>query len=108
MPKEISSYNYSNKITTTVNIFDVKCEAGDGKLIFNFSGEKTYDIEGDEYSRSCKIGYKIDDSEGYVVKTGVCYTEDLKVGDKFRNNMHTIYFDVVHGETYRIELLDVQ
>ena len=66
--------------------------------------QKTYDSKGDNYSRSCCIGYKLYDSKGYVVESGTCYSTNIKVMEKAICKINFYYLDL--NETYRLELLD--
>lgn len=51
------------------------------------------------------FGYKLYDSQGYMVKSGSIYLSDLEAGDKFKEK--TIeYYDAVPGEAYTIKFVD--
>lgn len=60
--------------------------------------EKTYDYEGNEMSSACRIGYKIYDSKGYVVDSGIGYSETIKVGEKTICSFYVYNLNV--DETY--------
>jgi len=104
MPSTPTTYNYN--ATSSVKITNIRYEMiGDDMYIY-LSGEKTYDKNGSSYSRSCKVGYKLYDSEGYVVGSGTFTSDSICVGDKFKDD----YIWIVNleiGETYTLELLNV-
>jgi hypothetical protein len=79
---------------------------GDDLYIY-FTGEKVYDSKGNNYSQACKIGWKLYDSDGYVVKDGTCYTTSLKTGEKFKDAKAYAFDCIEQGKTYRLEILDV-
>ena len=49
-------------------------------LLIYLEGEKTYGEEG-----SSKVHYKLKDSDGYIIYSGYCYSDKMKIGDKFKN-----------------------
>lgn len=71
-----------------------------------WSGQKTNDTDGKNYSSSCCLGYKVYDSEGYIIESGTDYSVDVKVGEKFRDAYFSIYNLDPNG-TYTIEILSV-
>ena len=90
-----------------VKITNVTYEVSGDDLYIYFTGEKTYDSKGSSYSRSCKIGWKLYDSEGYLVDSGIAYTDALKVGEKFKNKKEYCWDVIEPGMTYRLELVSV-
>ena len=96
-------YHSSSACQITEITFKV---SGDDMYIY-VTGEKTYDSNGSSYSNSCKIGWKLYDSEGYVISDGTCYTTSLKTGEKFKNEKITIYDLIEKGGSYRLVILDV-
>ena len=107
VPIEINAYHYvTGALKTTVKITNINYEVYSDRIELKYSGEKLYDIDGDNSNYSCHIKFKVYDSGGYVIKSGELKTTGLKVGEKFRDEKATIRFDVVAGETYTIELLD--
>lgn len=101
LPDRISSSTTTVKITNI--IYDV---SGDDLYIY-FTGEKTYDTKGSNYSRACKIGWKLYDSDGYLVDSGVLYTDALSVGEKFKNAEEICWNVIEPSTTYRLVLVDV-
>lgn len=108
-PASISDLHYSGKIQTIVEVTDVnysveKSSEGTYRVTISFSGEKKYDMDGDNYSRTCLIGWKLYKDNNVVADSGTIYTTKLAVGEKFENETDTIY--VLETGNYRLELLD--
>lgn len=72
-----------------------------------FTGEKTYDSEGSKYSQSCKVGWKLYDSEGYILDSGMFYSPNIAVGEKFRNEKECAWDVIKPGETYKLVISSV-
>lgn len=96
----------------TVNILSVKQtkvkEAYFEYIYYNcltFEIQKLWDVKGTQYSRNCKIGYKLYNSEGFVIESSTMRTVAMCSGEK------TTYYlsidELKTGEAYRLELLDV-
>lgn len=101
LPVTISSTNTITKIT------NVTYEVSGDNLYIYLTGEKLYDSKSSSYSRACKIGWKLYDSEGYLVDSGILYTDALRTGEKFKN-AKVYCWDVIDTSlTYRLELVDV-
>ena len=101
LPVTISSTNTITKIT------NVTYEVSGDNLYIYLTGEKLYDSKSSSYSRACKIGWKLYDSEGYLVDSGILYTDALRTGEKFKN-AKVYCLDVIDPSlTYRLELVDV-
>ena len=104
LPLTVNEYNWRDEIDTTIRIDSIVSEWDDNydgtcDLKLTFSGEKTY---GDnDYSY---ISYKLYDSEGYVVDSGVFITDKLSSRDKFKNMEERIYN--LDPGTYRLEITD--
>ena len=102
VPQTISYYNASSCKVTGITY---KVSGDD--VTFYFTGEKTYDKNGSNYSNSCRIGWKLYDEDGYVVSDGTCSTTSLKVGEKFKDADCTAYNVIEQGKTYRLVIMDV-
>ena len=105
-PSTYHYYSYSGSKYCTVKITSIRYEMSGDDMKIYLSGEKTYDTKGSSYSRSCAVGFKVYDSQGYVVQSGTFYSDDLCVGDKFKDDYFWVY-DLEIGETYTLELLNV-
>lgn len=102
VPQTINYYSSSScKVT------GIRYSVSGSTLYFYFAGEKTYDSKGNNHSGSCKIGWKLYDSEGYVVADGTCYTNSLAVGEKFKDASDSAYSVIRQGETYRLVIMNV-
>lgn len=93
--------------STACKITEITFKVSGDNMYIYFTGEKTYDSKGSSYSNSCQIGWKLYDSEGYVIDDGICYTTSLKTGEKFKNESITIFDLIEQGESYRLVILDV-
>lgn len=99
------------KIDITVKVTSIRWEVsnnnndGTKDIRIYWSGEKTYDADGNNVSSSCYIAYKLYDSNGYVVKSGYDWSNDVKVGEKFKDEYFAIY-DLDPNESYTLEILN--
>jgi len=108
LPATIHDYNYDKSISTSVKITGITYEIEHVDTVyFYFTGEKTYDEEGNNYSQSAKVGWKLYDAEGYIIDSGTFYSPGLKVGEKFRNEKTSSYDKIVPGGTYTLEIVNV-
>ena len=109
LPDTIYEYDYNDRLLTGVKITDISYTVNTGSYSsLYFTGEKTYDKEGDLYSRGCSIGYKLYDSEDYLIDSGVYTTNALKVGEKFKNGREYAFYQLLEaGKIYRLEILNV-
>ena len=101
LPNVIVNYSGTRK-KTAVKITEITYTIDDDDLYIYFSGEKTYDISGSGYSRAVQVGWKLYDSEGYIVDSGTFYSPAIAVGEKFRNEKQTIWNIIKPGETYTL------
>lgn len=101
-PKTINYHSY-----VSVKITNITYKINSSSVYLYFAGEKTYDSRGNNYSRDCGIGWKLYDSEGYLIDSGTYYTDSLKVGDKFKDGEWRIRKTLNAGEIYTLELLNV-
>ena len=104
VPKTIKDTGYN---ASSCKVTGITYKVSDNDITFYFTGEKTYDENGTSYSQACKIGWKLYDSDGYVVADGTCYTTSIKVGEKFKNADDSAYDVIEQGKTYRLVILDV-
>lgn len=109
LPKELSyMYSYNYYIYSKINITDFQIEITKktngyyGTIIY--SGEKTYDRDGEYGTHTCFFRYKLYDSKGNVVKTERLSKSGLLVGDKFKNASWWLG-ELPLGD-YTLELLD--
>ena len=106
IPETPSTYHYYGYSESAVQITDIRYEMSGDDMKILLSGEKTYDKNGSSYSNYCRVGYKVYDSEGYVVASGTYCSESLCVGDKFKDDGFWVS-NLEIGGTYTLELLDV-
>lgn len=105
LPTTISNYSYSNKLESTYRITDWSYTSTSTSATVSFSGQKTYDVNGSGQSRAVKIGWKLYDSEGYVVDDGTAYGSSIKENEKFKNCDASLYS--LEPGTYTIEIMSV-
>ncbi len=109
-PVELSYYGYGNKKYTSSKVVSITTSLDyvwyDGTVDYNivFTGESTYNYEGAGQSSAMKISYKLYDSEDIVVSSGTAYTESVKIGEKYREEICITH--LTPGETYKLVVLD--
>ena len=77
------------------------------KMIINFEGVKTADVDGKNNSDSCIFSWKLYDSDNYVIDSGNVFTSNLVVGEKFKDEKEYIY-NIKAGEKYRLQISDYE
>lgn len=108
LPTTLSSYTTTGNNSTlqaSARITDFSYTVSSTSVTISFTGEKTYDAQGAGQSREVKVGWKLYDSDGYVVKDGVAYSTSIKVGEKFKNCTASIR-GLEPGE-YTLEIMGV-
>lgn len=81
-----------------------------GNLKISYTIKKTYDREGSSGTNSLRFGYKLLDSDGYVLYTGSSSCYGLQVGDIKKNEYFYIYkrdFENVSSSTLTLVIVDV-
>ena len=111
-PITVHRFNYNGSVDVTGKITSIAIEKiterneGTYYIRFSWAGEKTYDDDGNNYSSSVAIAYKLYDSEGYVVKSGTSCSVGVCVGEKFKDQkIEWGYIDLDPNETYTLEIL---
>lgn len=110
-PVTINNYlGKSDEIETSCKVTSIKYEIynvdsdGEVSVAFYWSGEQTYNRKGDSASSPCWIGYKLYDSQGYVVKSGMDESAAVQKGEKFKDECFCIY-NLDPNESYTLELI---
>lgn len=111
LPQLLVDKYLSDKVYSRVKITEMSYEFeenidGSVDLHIYYVGQKLYDYKGKTNNDSCKIGWKLYDSEGYVIKSGTTYTVDLEMDEKFKGCEEIIYN--LEPGTYRLKILDVE
>ena len=107
LPTTIHDYSWDDEIDSSCKITNITYEISGDDLYLYFTGEKTYDAEGNRYSQSCKVGWKLYDSDGYIVESGTFYSPNIAVGEKFKNEKEYAWGVIVPGETYTLKISSV-
>ena len=105
LPETITYSGYSN--SSICKVIQITYKVSGDDITFYFEGEKIYDSNGDNYSSSCKIGWKLYDEDNYVIKDGTLYTNSLATGEKFKNESVNIYNCMEPGKSYRLVIMNV-
>ena len=108
-PKKISYIASSGKVYSSCEVtkitYSLKQSNSDGlEYVFTFEGKCTYNRDGDNKSDGMLIAYKLYDSDGVVVASGLVVTEEVAVGEKFKDSI-AIYW-LTPGETYKLVIFD--
>ena len=111
MPFDVSYLTYTDKISSTYKITDIKYETknilGNYITYIDVSGTKIYDIKGNENSDSSHLSWKIYDTRdnSLVVDSGHLFLPDLCVGEKFEN-VSTNTSKLEKGKKYKLVFYD--
>ena len=114
LPIEVNTY-YNGALEETVKILSMKLinatyhSPESSYLEISWSGEKTYDIQGNSHSSKCRIGWKLYDSEGFVLDSGTSYSSGaVEVGEKFKDSIFNMLLSLDPNETYTLVILNVE
>lgn len=107
LPKEVNYLSYDDSVYTTTRIDNITYEEMyDNSLYIYFTGEKTYDCDGNRATNSCNFAWKLYDSEDYLIDSGTIFISDLQVGDKFRGEVGYAFDCIEPGVSYKIVITD--
>lgn len=105
LPIELKVKDYIGDTQSIIQINDVSYsfeKEYTPQLEITVSGEKTY---GTALSGYDIIGYKLYDSDDYMVDSGILYLSELSTGDKFKDSSIIIY-DITPGMTYTLKFTE--
>lgn len=105
LPLELKTKDYLGNTESIIQVNDVAYNFEKDylpQLRITISGEKTYGTSSFGYDI---IGYKLYDSDDYMIDSGSIYLSALSAGDKFRDTSLIIY-DVTPGMTYVLKLTE--
>lgn len=109
LPLTIQDYGYSSKIQTTLRIDSITYEkVYEDSLYIYFSGEKTYDVDGNNSDSWISFDWKLYDSENYLIDHGTFYTDNISVGDKFKNKYIFVADGIKAGESYKLVIVGAE
>ena len=87
------TYNIQSNDTVTVHLF--------------FGGTKIYDYKGSGQSRTVEIGYKLFDSKGAVVDSGIVYGPSVAMGEFWASeSCSKSLYNLKKGEVYTLNILN--
>ena len=101
LPIELKIKDYRGRVEGVIRVEEVKYafDAGvSSNLEIELTGTKT---QGGSKSFDYFI-YKLYDSNGFMIDSGIVYLSSLSAGDKFKEDIR-VYKDVTPGETYTIK-----
>lgn len=105
LPVEIKVKDYDGSTESIIEITEVSYTYDKDdympELDITLLGEKIYGNDSDYDT----IGYKLYDSNGYLVDSGSIFLDSLNKGDKFKDDSINIY-DITPGETYTLKLTE--
>lgn len=105
LPSDYTPSSWYSRATCHVTDFWTELtysEAGKSSFTLHVAGSKTYDVKGNDYSRSCHFEYRItNEDQSIVYSTGTFYTDELKVGQSFADC--TSYVSDLAPGTYYVE-----
>ncbi len=105
-PQTLGYYSYSGTLYSSCKVTNVTYKIEDDDLYIYFTGEKTYDCQGENNGDRFPISWRLIDSEGYIVDSGTYYSDSLKVGEKFKNGVSYSWNSITPGENYTLEILN--
>ena len=98
LPNVVTDNSWGNYMDIKVTKIDYGFEetyGGNIELVITITGERVDKLTGsmfdDNTSYNCRVGYKLLDSDGYLVKSGEFWTPQLAPEEKFKNVSETLY-----------------
>lgn len=105
LPMSVDNYDYGETRKRTCEITGISAAQNDYSITITLSGSKTYDHQGENYSSSCNIGWKLYHGESAVADSGTAYSPDIAVGETFKAEI-ILYKDDLTSGSYTLQLLD--
>lgn len=106
LPLTVDDYQFYSSVQTTLRIDSIVYEpAYEDSLYIYFAGEKIYDADGETNSSISSFEWKLYDIDGYLIDAGTFYTDDLSVGDKFKDE-YVYISGIKFGESYRLVIVN--
>ena len=105
LPTTVSD-NWTYGVWTKTRIDQITYKVEGDSLYLYFSGEKTYDQDGNDCDDLCVFCWKLYDADNYLIDSGSVYTSNLSVGDKFKDQEAYIWGKIKPGQEYTLVLAD--
>lgn len=105
LPLELKVKDYFGDTQSIIEITEVSYSFEKDyspQMEITISGEKTYGADSSGYDI---IGYKLYDSDDYIVDSGIIYLSKLSAGDKFKDSS-TVIYDITPGMSYVLKLTE--
>lgn len=109
LPKEISIKSFDGSIQSKILIESMDVDIDDSTMpmvTVTILGKKTYSGSS-LYAGMDNFEYQLCDSEGYAIKNGSVYLDDLNSGDKFKDDSINFY-DLIPGEKYTLKFIGTE
>ena len=105
-PVTVKEYDYNGKTAKKMEIDSVSYELSDwGYLTVSFTVTLKENSNGKSASDYCYFGYKLKNSAGVIVDSGMCFVGPLSVGDKKLEEQY-IGTNIDRNEAYSLEFYD--
>lgn len=90
---------------TETKITSLTVEYTDYSTKINYTATKLFDYDGSDGNTYCSFRWKLRDSEGVVLDSGLAISPSISTGETFKDSFY-IDPDLVPGETYTLEISD--
>lgn len=104
VPITLTEYKYNGKVATKIEIQEISYE-NDWRLSYKLTVKMTQNTKGNDSSDYCHITYKLKNSKGIIVDSGMWSIGRMSVGDTIISTEY-ISVDIDLNESYVLELLD--
>lgn len=107
-PILVGNYTVDDILDSEYIITDISYDVNGTCVYLYFTGEKTYDIHGNGYAQSCKIGWQLVESDGSIADSGTFYSPNIAVGERFKNQLDISDGFITAGKSYTLKILDIE
>ena len=105
-PVTLKEYGYDGKTARKMEIVDISYEVSDwGTLTVSYTVKLLENKNGKSSSDYCYFGYKLKNSDGVIIDSGMCMAGPLAVGEAKREESY-MGSDLDRGESYTLEFYD--
>ena len=105
LPAVSNDYNYQGELRTSMTVSDISYEYNHS-LKIHVNAQMTYNINGEDSRDYGRVGYKVTDESGMVIKSGDILYDKMSVGE---SQIDDIYIsNAVPGDHYILYILDTE